>query len=416
MSFPKCGFQEIRPCADSDSLTLLIAGDFCPRGNAQQLIAAGDSASILAPIQDILQSADLSMIQFETPLTDADTAICKSGPNLKCSAESIELLKAWGGQVTLLANNHTGDFGPAPVVETIDLLQKNGFRTVGAGKNLEEARKPLVFKEKGLNIGIINLAENEFGAALPDQPGANTLFPFYNISQIRELKKQVDLCLVITHGGNEGNPIPSPRVVSMSRAFVEAGADLVVNIHTHCPQGIETWQGKPIVYSLGNFFFPNVWTDQYDPSDFWYTGYMLRCKADSKGIFHIEAIPTHFGLPATCVEPLQDEEKTAFLEYLSDISAVLGDWEQIQRFHEAWAASPNNYVASFIRKASWCEEDFANPEKKKELMPLRNIFTCEAHNELLCTWLKLFEQNRLEKAAEAYPELEKWKKASFIKH
>ncbi len=416
MSFPKSGIQELRSASAQDSLTLLFAGDFCPRGNAQQLITEGKSAEIMAPIQNILRSADVSMIQFETPLTNADTPICKSGPNLKCPPESIELLKAWGGQVTLLANNHTGDLGSEPVVETIRLLQQNGFRTVGAGENLHEARKPLIFMEKNLTIGVINVAENEFGGALPDQAGANPLFPFYNLGQVRELKQQVDLCIVVTHGGNEHNPIPSPRVVSMSRAFVEAGADLVINVHTHCPQGIETWQGKPIVYSLGNFFFPNVWADQYDSNNFWYTGYMLRCQADKKGIARIEVIPTHFGLPATCIEPLQNDEKNAFLGYLSDISAVLDDWNQIMRFHEAWAASPANYVASFIRKAEWKEDDFQNPDKKQALMPLRNIFTCEAHHELVCTWLKLFEQNRLEKAAEAIPDLEKWKQATFINH
>lgn len=111
MSFPKSGIQDLRAVCEQDSLTLLFAGDFCPRGNVQQLIADGKSAEIMAPIQDILRSADVSMIQFETPLTNADTPICKCGPNLKCPPESIELLKAWGGHVALLANNHTGDLG-----------------------------------------------------------------------------------------------------------------------------------------------------------------------------------------------------------------------------------------------------------------------------------------------------------------
>ncbi|MFA6930067.1 MAG: CapA family protein [Lentisphaeria bacterium] len=406
----------MRASSCPENLTLLFAGDCCPRNNAQQIIAEGKAADIFAPIQDILQSADVSLIQFETPLTSADTPICKSGPNLKCLPNSVELLKAWGGQVTLLANNHIGDFGSEATCETIDILQQNGFRTVGAGKNLEDARRPLIFKEKGLTLGIINLAENEFGGALPDQAGANPLFPFYNLSQIQELKREVDLCIVVTHGGNEHNPVPSPRVVTMSHAFVDAGADLVVNIHTHCPQGIETWHGKPIVYSLGNFFFPNAWADQYDPQNFWYTGYMLRCKADRQGVFQVEAIPTHFGLPATCVEALQGDEKAAFLTYLSEISGVLDDWKNITLFHEAWAAGKDNYVAKFICQASWKEEDFQDPDKKQSLMPLRNIFTCEAHHELACTWLKLFEQGRLEKAAEFLPELKKLQKATFIQH
>jgi hypothetical protein len=64
---------------------------------------------------------------------------------------------------------------------------------------------------------------------------------------------------------------------------------------------------------------------------------------------------------------------------------------------------------------AWSEEDFADPEKKASLMPLRNIFTCEAHHELCSTWLRLFEQNRLEEAEKYLPQLQKWQKADFIK-
>lgn len=417
MSFNNSGKQKIREPEGTEQLTFLFAGDFCPRGPVpEKLLAEGKGGSILQPLQSVLRAADVSFIQFETPLTTADTPICKSGPNLKCIPESIEILRSWGGDVTLLANNHTGDFGPEPVIETIDILQKNGFQTVGAGKDLASARIPLIFEKAGFKIGVINVAENEFGGALKDQAGANSLFPFYNLGQIKDLSSQVDTCVVVIHGGNETNPVPSPRMVTMCRAFVDAGADIVVNIHTHCPQGIETWHGKPIVYSLGNFYFPNVWTDTYDPKSFWYTGYMARFQVDKKGAFSIEAIPIHFGLEATQVELLEGEEKDGFLKHLSTISAVLADWDEIIRFHEGWAASPTNYVAKLIASANWSLEDFDDPEKKKSLMPLRNIFTCEAHCELVGTWLKLFEQGRLEEAAKFMPYLQTLREATFIKH
>lgn len=417
MSFDKSGKQMIRKPESTEQLSFLFAGDFCPRGPVpEKLLAEGKGASIMEPLQSVLRSADVSFIQFETPLTNADTPICKSGPNLKCSPESIEIMHSWGGDVALLANNHTGDYGPEPVIETIEILQKHGFQTVGAGKDLKAAQEPLVFTKHGFKIGVINIAENEFGGALRDQAGANPLSPFYNLRQIKELSPKVDTCVVVIHGGNETNPVPSPRVVNMCRAFVDAGADIVINIHTHCPQGIETWNGKPIVYSLGNFYFPNVWTDTYDPKSFWYTGYMVRFQVDRKGAFSIEAIPIHFGLEATRVELLEGEEKKGFLEHLAKISEPLSDWDEIMRFHEAWAAGPGNYVAKFIATANWSLEDFDNPEKKKALMPLRNIFTCEAHCELVGTWLKLFEQGRLKQAAEFYPQLQTLREATFIKH
>lgn len=410
------GILRVRPASSGERLSLLFGGDFCPRAQGEQLVLAGGSASILAPVQPVLRSADLSFLQVEMPLTEADTPIIKSGPNLRCHPACVELLKVWGGEVTLLANNHTGDYGPGAVVETLQLLQENGFKTVGAGADLEAAMRPLVLQHGGFRIGVINVAENEFGMARPGVAGANPLQPFLNLSQIRVLSAEVDLCVVVVHGGNETNPVPSPRVVSMCRAFVEAGAGLVINVHTHCPQGMEVWQGSPIIYSLGNFYFPNCWADTYDRESFWYSGYMARIEADRAGVLSVEAIPVHFDLEAAQVELLSGREKEDYLAYLAEISAVLGDWQEIVRCHEAWAASPDCYVATIIRNAAWKPADFADPALKKQLMPLRNIWTCEAHNELVSTWMKLFDQGRLEAALAAWPRLSGWRRATFMTH
>lgn len=416
MEAVKNGILKVREGGADDRITLLFGGDFCPRAHGEEMVLAGRSAEILAPLQPILQSADVSFLQVEMPLTEADTPITKSGPNLRCHPRCVELLQEWGGDVTLLANNHTGDYGPGPVGETLDLLQQHGFKTVGAGRDLAAAMQPLIFRQNGFRIGVINIAENEFGMARPGVAGANPLQPFLNLGQIRALSAEVDLCIVVVHGGNETNPVPSPRVVSMCRAFVEAGASLVVNIHTHCPQGMEVWQGCPIIYSLGNFYFPNCWATTYDRECFWYSGYMARIEADREGVLSVEAIPIHFDLQAERVELLQGSEKAGYLSYLAEVSAVLSDWQNVVGYHEAWAASPDCYVATIIRNAAWKAEDFADPAKKKQLMPLRNIWTCEAHNELVCTWMKLFDQGRLEAALALWPQLSAWRRATFIQH
>ena len=77
--------------------------------------------------------------------------------------------------------NHIGDFGPKPVLETMKILKRNGFKTVGAGKNLDDAYKPLICKAGGITVGILNIAENEFGSAKPDKPGSAPLNPCLNI-------------------------------------------------------------------------------------------------------------------------------------------------------------------------------------------------------------------------------------------
>ena len=241
MKLDKNGCLKIRKSKADSTATIVVTGDCCPRAAGEKLVLDGGAADILEPVMDVFRSADLSIMQFETALTTDDTPIVKSGPNLKCAPETVDLLREWGGDVALLANNHTGDFGPDALMETIDILQSNGFRTVGAGANLDEAYKPLICDTCGIKVGILNVAENEFGSASFSKPGAAPLNPCLNILQIMELSKQVDVCMVITHGGNEHNPVPSPRVVDMSRAFAAAGADIVINIHTHCPQGYEVF-------------------------------------------------------------------------------------------------------------------------------------------------------------------------------
>lgn len=413
MKIDKNGIVNVRKPKGDNRASIIIAGDACPRAGGETLILNGEAENILEPVQEIFQGADLSIIQFETPLTEDNTPIVKSGPNLKCHPDTVEFLHAWGGDVTLLANNHIGDFGVKPVVETIDLLNQNGFKTVGAGANIEDAYTPLVLNVNNISIGILNFAENEFGSAGVNKAGAAPLDPCKNIGQIRKLAKSVDCCIVVTHGGNERNPIPSPRVVEMSRAFADAGANIVVNIHTHCPQGMEVWGKSTIVYSLGNFYFPWPPERAYDPADFWLTGYLVKFNVDAKGVFSLQAIPTCFDAHGAFVKPLTATQTEGFYKYLKKISDIIPDWEELVKYHEAWAASSGycNYLVNYPLKP----EDFKAKAPNPKLMPLRNIFTCEAHNELVKTYLRLVEEGRIESALEYQPKLQALTQADYLK-
>ena len=133
---------------------------------------------------------------------------------------------------------------------------------------------------------------------------------------------------------------------------------------------------------------------------------------DCKGCASLEIIPTTFAVDSSYVKPLEGKQKTGFFAYLQEISDFLNDWEAIIKAHECWAARSS--YSNIITNPSWKKEDFKDrrPENLKKLMPLRNIFTCEAHNELLTTYLRLFEENRLEEALEFWPVIEKLRRAS----
>ena len=390
--------RQIRPEVERETLCLAIAGDTCPRETAAAEIAAGRSGAILEQVMEYLSGADLRLAQWETPVTDSDTPIIKSGPNIRCAPDSVKLLQAGKFDIALLANNHVGDYGPEAVLETIERLRAIGIQTVGAGRDLAEARRPLRLRKNGVPLSIINVAEHEFGTATPDMPGSNPLDVAPILLQIARERRAGSIVLVIGHGGNEFNPVPSPRMVGNCRAFVEAGASAVVNIHTHCPQGMEIYQGAPIIYSTGNFFFPMRGQEKFDPENLWFTGYVPRFTFDRNGAVAVEVLPCRFIDSPWRVEPLKEKAARRFAEYFETLNALIAETESC---FEAWCTIVGGWNIESIHRATE-GVPFADPgamEVRKQILPLRNLFTCEAHKEMMDTYLRLIETGRLAEAA-----------------
>lgn len=409
----KNGKAIFRKNQSKEKVEVLITGDCCPWDKAIAPVLAGKSSEILSAIKPALDDCDLSVVQFETPLTNAETPIIKNGPNLKCPPECVDFVKAGGFDIAALANNHIGDFGPGPVMETIKILENNGIKNVGAGKNLESAEKPLIVSIKGMKIAFINIAENEFGMAGSSKPGAAPLDPLNNIRVIRETAVQADHVIVIMHGGNECNPLPSPRVIKTCRAFADAGAHAVVNIHAHCPQGIEIWNGTPILYCPGNFYFPTPW-QQFELKSFWWNGFIIKLAFDKQAAFSLEIMPYTFGFTPEKIVPLTGEKKNSFCKYMAKISKIIQDPDEVQRYFDGWCALRGNSMLTNIRRISslWPIE-YRDTGMLKQFMALRNTFTCEAHNELVTNFLRLVEEDRVKDAEKYIPKIQKLQVANF---
>ena len=128
----------------SQNFSMAVAGDFSPREENCADVAAR-AAEITAPVKPFFDTADMRVLQWECAVTRQDTPIDKIGPNHRCYPECTVFATALGIDTVLLANNHTGDHGPAAVMETIEKLQKRGLKTVGAGADLAAACRPLPF-------------------------------------------------------------------------------------------------------------------------------------------------------------------------------------------------------------------------------------------------------------------------------
>ena len=237
-------------------MKIFIAGDYCPRGRLETIIAKGDHEFIFSDVRKLTSDADYSLVNLECPVRTVEAKpIIKNGPNLCCTPASIDSL-AWAGfNGVTLANNHILDFGNEGLNESIRICKERNIETMGAGNDITEASRIFFKNIKNQRFAIINCCEHEFSIATEISPGCNPLNPVKQFQSIQDAKNNADKVLVIVHGGHEHYQLPSPRMQETYRFFIDAGADAVVNHHQHCYSGYEIYKGKPIFYGLGNFCF-----------------------------------------------------------------------------------------------------------------------------------------------------------------
>ncbi|MGD8545784.1 MAG: CapA family protein [Candidatus Bathyarchaeota archaeon] len=389
-------------------MKIIFVGDLCPIRRVEKLTLNGRAEAVFGDTLPELYDKDLSVANLECPLTERNSPITKSGPNLKAHPKTVDCLKAGGFDIANLANNHILDYGCDAVDETIQLLKANNIKSVGAGSNLSTAQKPLRVKVGKKTIMFLGFAQNEFNCAYEMNAGAWPLDPITNISKIRKAKDESDIVIVLVHGGNEYNPVPSPRIVNTYRAYIDAGASAVVGAHPHVPQGYEIYNNAPIFYSLGNFIFDS--TQEKKESPFWSKSFFVRLHFQENKVNNIEIVP-YKALPENaCLLQLKGEELDEFKRYITSLSEILKDEDKIRNYWNAWCALKG---PAFLR---WLSVTFPitllytfipwkNPDKNRFLLSARYLMKCEAHQELLSSFLDLVMTKQIEKAKEHIPAL-----------
>lgn len=273
------------------SIKIIFTGDLAPVGAAASAGEKKYTLHISDEIKELFHSADLRIVNLETPLTLSETRIPKTGPHVKAHPDSISLLKDLQVDVACLSNNHIRDFGDQGVMDTIKVCRDNGIKTVGAGINLAGAAKPLILNVKSKKIAILNFSESEFNDAGETQAGSNPDDPIHIWRSVSTTKEISDILIVIVHGGKEMYPYPTPNQMNLYRFIADIGADLVVGHHSHVIGPYEVYHNVPIFYSLGNFIFD----EKFNPPE-WYVGALLKCNINfsSETLVNFELIPIHF--------------------------------------------------------------------------------------------------------------------------
>lgn len=211
-------------------------------------------------IVEHMRNADICLADNEFPYTTRGTPTYGKDYIYRANPENISLMEDLGVDVLALANNHMYDYGEQGLLDTLETIDNTDMMRVGAGKNLEEASETRFVELDGLTVAFISGTRVEWeeltkGATETEAGVFRTVDPTLMYQRVREAREEADLVIVYIHWGIEGVEYLEDYQETVGKELIRQGADAVIGNHTHCLQGIEFYQGKPIVYSLGNFWF-----------------------------------------------------------------------------------------------------------------------------------------------------------------
>jgi poly-gamma-glutamate synthesis protein (capsule biosynthesis protein) len=283
-----------------------------------------------------LGSADIAFVNLESPLTDRGEPANKDFVFRGPPAGAQGLLGA-GIDIVTMANNHVLDYGLTGLRDTWEALAAVGLPQVGSGENEAAARSAVLLERNGLRIaflGYVNTPPDSVSGfvvedtkATADRPGVAWLSPQAIAGDVAKAKGQADLVVVAFQAGVEYTETPIALQVESAHAAIDAGASVVFGHHPHVLQGIETYKGGVIIYSLGNLVF------DFDFVDYLYPGLpnaltgMLRVELSKDGVVGCEFVPMIVSEADGRPRPVSGAEAAPVLERmrrLSDGSCGLG--------------------------------------------------------------------------------------------
>ena len=376
----------------SPKIKLVFCGDFVAK-SPEQIVFSEELVSLIA-------DCNLKCINFEAPVINKGNPINKGGSGcLSQSADSPEFLESMGFNVIAMSNNHMYDFGETGITET-----QNKFRsslTVGVG-TWETAYNVKTVNINNKTIGFLSLTHTEFGV-LNDVWDNSIQIGCAGISYspinkiIANAKQTVDYLFIMAHAGIEYLNHPLPEWRDKYRQFIDCGADAVIASHPHVPQGWEDYNGRPIFYSLGNFFF-----DMNATKPYWNDGLIALLEIDSnKNSLSYKAEYIHRNNNKIAltdsdeikkhVQKLCDDLKDDHLYRLAFEKSLLAFWPLYQNMILAGLNLERSSIApkNFLRFIS---HSF---HRKANLPIFLNLLRCESHLWALRRIIAIQQQNNV---------------------
>ena len=262
---------------------------------------------------DIMKKSDIMIANSEFTVSDKGEKMPGKYYTFRASPQRLKIYEEMGVDLVTLANNHVYDFGKTAFYDMIDSLNEYKIPYIGAGKNIEEAKKPYYFIINGYKIAFINATRAEKLILTPEATETEGgVFRCYDptalTNLITETKKTSDYVITLIHWGKEDSHELEEVQKETSKTYIDAGADAIIGSHAHVLQGIEIYKEKPIIYNLGDFIFNNETKD---------TG-IFQIKLNNDGNMEYYFIPAYEQNEYTKI--LEGEEKARVIKQMNSWS------------------------------------------------------------------------------------------------
>lgn len=254
-------------CEDRERVTFAFAGDILLDDEYAMMFHYRTRGSDIndtfsADLLERMRSADVFMLNNEFPFSTRGTPTEGKTFTFRANPANVDIYELLGVDIVSLANNHAYDFGEEALLDTFTTLENAGIPYVGAGRNIEEARKPVYFIANGMKIAVVSATQIERNA-VPDTREATAtnagvlrcMDPAALLEVIAEAKENSDFVILYIHWGTESQAETDWLQDKQAPVYAQAGVDLIIGDHPHCLQKLDSESGVPVVYSLGNYWF-----------------------------------------------------------------------------------------------------------------------------------------------------------------
>ncbi|HEX9822815.1 MAG TPA: CapA family protein [Actinomycetota bacterium] len=223
-------------------------------------LAANGYAYAWSGLNGLFRRDDLTVVNLECAASELGSPVEKEF-NFRCDPAALPVMRRAGVEVANLGNNHSGDFGPEALVDTVANVEAAGIEAVGAGANEVAAARPAIFRLNGWKVAVLG-----FGGVVPASdwiaaPGHPGMADGDDIPSmvraVRQADRIADLVFVSIHWGIELDTTPRADDVERAHAMIDAGADGIFGHHSHRLNPLEHYRGRPVAWGLGNFVWPN---------------------------------------------------------------------------------------------------------------------------------------------------------------